>query len=325
MTLSTPVKCAWLLLVLGGVLLTAFMHKDARAGAPPARASHVTPRLTLVDMGGGKQGLVDSGGYAVPLRSYQHIASGTTLADDLLLALAEPERIAALTRFGREHKPDPHRYGQRPSFGGPTDLESLKRQGVDLLILNHLGAPAEIARTREMGIEVFNLGEMRGLVTLLPNIAAVATLLGHPARGERLAEKLVRRMRAVAADIPVQRRKRAVYVSAYGGQLFGGGRRTSYHDVLTSAGLVDAAADKFNDFPHYDPEHLLLMDPDIVVTTPASMALVCRLSGLGNLRACADGGRGVVGLDDALLGDPGLGMLEAAEELRYRAYGPSAP
>jgi len=70
---------------------------------------------------------------------------------------------------------------------------------------------------RDAGIQVFNLGEMRGLMTLLPNLLAVAVLLGDPERGERLADELQRRMAAVAADIPRTQRKRALYVSAYAG------------------------------------------------------------------------------------------------------------
>lgn len=317
MTLTTSMKVAWLALILAGVALAALLRPDARASAPAPRAR---TELVKVDLGGGKQALLDAGRYPVPLRKYQHIAAGSTIADDLLLALAEPERIAVLSRYGREHAPDLHRYGQRPSFGGATDLELLTKQGVDLLILNHLGAPSELARARELGIEVFNLGEMRGLSTLLPNIQAVALLLGDPARGERLADKLTRRLRAVAADLAPRAKKRALYVSAYAGQLFGGGRRTSFHDVLSAAGLIDVAAEKFDDFPHYDPEQLLLMQPEIVVTQNSSVAMICRVAGLANLPACAEGGRGVIGMDDALLGDPGLGMLDAAEVLHDKVY-----
>ena len=322
MTLSTPIKCAWLLMVLTAVVAIALVRKDARAGTPPPRPSLSAPRLHTTRLPSGEPGLVDAGGYAVPLRRYQRIAAGTTIADDLLLALAEPERVAMLTRFGREHKTDTHRYGARAEFGGPSSLEQLHQQGIDLLILNHLGAPAELARARELGVEVFNLGEMRGLTTLLTNIAQVAALLGAPGRGERLSAQLLRRMHAVAADIAPSARKRAVYVSAYGGQLFGGTRPSSYHDVLTAAGLIDVAAARFHDYPHYDPEQLLDLDPDLLVTQPASVKLLCRVSGLARLRACQDGGAGIIGIDDAVLGDPGLGMLEAAETLRDRAYGP---
>jgi iron complex transport system substrate-binding protein len=146
--------------------------------------------------------------------------------------------------------------------------------------------------------------------------------LGHPERAERLIDKLTRRMKAVAVDIPPARRKRAMYVSAFGGQLFGAGKRTSYHDVLRSAGLIDVAAEHFDDYPHFDPEQLLELDPEIVVTSEASVASLCKVNGLAHLRACSEGGRGVLGMNDALLGDPGLDMLDAAETLRSLVYGP---
>jgi iron complex transport system substrate-binding protein len=318
---SSLLKSAWLLLVLIGVALIALLRRDVQAA--PARKPN-GPRLStqVVALPGGQQGLADVSGHLVPLRSYRRIASGSTVADEILLELAEPERVVMLSRYGREHSPDPHRYGRRATFAGATDLERLKQHGVDLLVLNHFGAPAELARAREAGLTVFNLGEMRGLATLLPNIEALAILLGERARGERLAARFVRRMQAVAADVPARERKRAMYVAAHGAQLFGGGRRTSYHDVLSAAGLLDVAAEHFEDFPHYDPEQLLSLDPEIIVTQQTAVALLCTISGLGHLRACQAGGRGIVGMDGALLGDPGLGMLEAAELLRERVYGP---
>jgi iron complex transport system substrate-binding protein len=318
---SSLLKSAWLLLVLIGVALIAVLRADVQA-APARKTNGRQLSAEIVVLPGGREGLADVSGHVVPLQSYRRIASGSRLADEILLELAEPERIVMLSRYGREHSPDVHRYGRRATLAGPTDLERMKEHGVDLLVLNHFGAPAELARARDAGLTVFNLGEMRGLATLLPNIEALAILLGERARGERLAARFVRRMRAVAADVPTRARKRAMYVAAHGGQLFGGGRRTSYHDVLNAAGLRDVAAEHFQDFPHYDPEQLLSLDPEIIVTQQAAVAVFCRISGLGHLRACQAGGRGIVGMDDALLGNPGLGMLEAAEILRERVYGP---
>jgi iron complex transport system substrate-binding protein len=322
MTRSSLFKSLWLLLMLAGVAASALSHPDARASLAGARSTR--PRLAearLVDLGGGHKGLADAGGALVPIRPYRRIASGGSVADELLLRLAEPERIVALSRYGHQHSRDAQLYGARDTLSGALELERLRRLRVDLLILNHMGSPAELARARDLGVIVFNLGEMRGLATLLPNIAAVAALLGEPERGARLAAQLERRMRAVAADIPAHARKRALYASAHGGQLFGGARRTSYHDVLNAAGLIDVAAAQFEDFPHYDPEQLLALDPDVVVTQHESVGLLCRSAGLDHLRACRE--HGVVGMDDALLGNPGLGMLEAAEELRERVYGPA--
>lgn len=310
----------WLMVVLLGVGWTGISR---RSPVVSAHAAEITPRTSartasLRAVGG----LTDASGHVVPLVHYARIASATTVADQLLLALAEPERIVALSEYGRAHSDAPHLYGARATISGLAHLERLLSLRVDLLITNHLGAQPEMARAREAGMAVFNLGEMRGLSTLIPNIHAVAALLGDPERGRRYAEKLVRRMEAVAQDIPQSSRKGAMYVASYGNKLFGGTKGSSYHDVLTHAGLIDVAAEAYRDWPHYDPEQLLALDPDIIVTSEGLGAGLCAVSGLDRLRACADGRKGIIELPGDLLGDPGARMLEAAERLRDRVYGP---
>jgi iron complex transport system substrate-binding protein len=318
---SSLAQTVWLAIVLTGVVLVAFVDRER---TPPLAAPLSSPGAAssarVITLPSGERALADASGHLVPLHHYRRIASASIVADELLLALAEPERIVALTDYGREGSPFAHRYGDRLALHGVNDAELLRTHRIDLLIANHLGAPAELARARDTGAEVFNLGDMRGLSTLVPNIESVALLLGDRERGVRLAQSFQRRMRAVAADVPRERRKTAMYVSAYGGQLFGGAARTSYHDVLQAAGLVDVAATSFNDWPHYDPEQLLALDPDVIVTTEASVPMLCRTSGLDHLRACANP-RSIIGLHEALIGDPGLGMLHAAEQIRARVYG----
>jgi iron complex transport system substrate-binding protein len=319
--ISSVAQSAWLALVLMGAVLVAFVDRDHTPPLAAPQASPITAATVQVTtLPNGDRALADASGDLVPLRTYRRIASASIVADELLLALAEPERIIALTHYGREGTPFAHRYGDRIALHGVNDAELLRKQRIDLLIANHLGAPAELARARDTGAQVFNLGDMRGLSTLIPNIEAVALLLGDRDRGIRLAESFQHRMRAVAADIPRERRKTAMYVSAYGGQLFGGASRTSYHDVLEAAGLIDVAATSFRDWPHYDPEQLLALDPEVIVTTEASVQVLCRTSGLGHLRACSRAGS-IIELDEALIGDPGLGMLDAAEQIRARVYG----
>jgi iron complex transport system substrate-binding protein len=320
MTEVTLLKTAWLAIVLTGVVIVAVAGREPAAlvAAAGSTGSQSVPVLALPN---GERGIRDAGGHVVVLRDYRRIASASVVADDLLLALAEPQRIVGLTHYGRENVDRAFAYGDRIEIQSAADVELLRKSRVELLILNHFGAPAELARLRDAGIEVFNLGDMRGVATLVPNIETVALLLGDHARGVRLAQSFQRRLHAVAADIPREHRKRALYVSAYGGQLFGGAANTSYHDVLTSAGLVDVAAAQFSDWPHYDPEQVFGFDPDLIVTTEASVALLCRTSGLEHLRACSSPGA-VIGLPGLLLENPGLGMLDSAEQIRERVYGP---
>jgi len=326
MRMRSQFKWLWLGSLGAGIVLLSVAERSPQVGATAHGRSHdrtmehATSVVKPVQQEDGSLALVDVDGRVVPLKDYKRIASVSTVSDELLLALCEPERIVAMTEYGRKNLPDGFRYGARPSVQRELAVETLRTLHVDLLITHHLGAPAELEHVREAGIEVFNLGQMRGLSTLLPNIHTVATLLGDPARGERLARRLQRRLRSVAADIHPERRKTAVYVSAYAGQLLGGAAGTSYHDVLTAAGLNAVAATRYRDFMHYDPEQLISLDPDILVTTDTSEAQLCRIYGLGQLRACKTPG-GVVAIDAAVIGNPGLGMLDAAEELQERVYG----
>jgi iron complex transport system substrate-binding protein len=319
----TIAKAAWLAIIFAGIVLVSAIGRDSETQTPLATKTSTTgSNVRLITLANGRQGIADAGGQVVPLQDYHRIAGGSIVADELLLALAEPERIVALSHYGRTHARNPHAYGDRVEISGAGDVELLRKHEVELLFVHHLGVPAELARVRDAGIEVFNLGEMRGIATLIPNIETVATLLGDPDRGVRLAESFQRRLQAVAVDVPNERRKRAIYLSAYGGQLFGGAARTSYHDVLTAAGLIDAAAYRFSDWPHYDPEQVLALDPEVIITTEASVAPFCRISGFDHLRACSRKGL-LIGIPEARIGDPGLAMLDTAEEIRDRVYGPS--
>jgi len=139
-----------------------------------------------------------------------------------------------------------------------------------------------------------------------------------------------RQLHALAQDIPQSERKRAAYVAIYANKLYGGTVGTSYHDVLTAAGLHDAAADSFRDWPQYDPEQLLLMDPPLIITETGMGEQLCNHAWLRSLQACAAAPpsgaperaarAGVIELSSNLMGSAGLGMLDAALELREKVY-----
>jgi iron complex transport system substrate-binding protein len=268
--------------------------------------------------------LRDAEGHEIPAKRFQHIASTSGYADELLLALSEPERIAALSQAGRRSGRELFRYGARPSIASPSQIEQLLSLHVDLLLVSSYGGRSDLSRLREAGIVVFDLGEQRGTRSLEPSIRAVATLLGDPARGERLWRGWSRQLDAVARDIPAQARKPAAYVAIYANKLYGGTRGTSYHDVLTAAGLQDLAADTYRDWPQYDPEQLLLLDPPLIVTEAGMAAQLCAHAWLRSLRACAGGQAGhqtgIVEVSQNLMGSAGLGMLDAALELRQLVY-----
>jgi iron complex transport system substrate-binding protein len=290
------------------------------AGLFAARSAGAASQPTAAD----DNQLHDATGRAIPLRRYARIASASSLADGLLFELCEPDRIVALSAAGARSDPEHQHYAGRASLAGAFDIEALLQLRIDLLIVTQHAAESDLARLREAGVQVYDLGSARGMNTLRPNLIALATLLGERARGERLWQRLVQRMQSVAADIPEAQRKAALYVASYAGKLYGGTRGTSYHDVLQAAGLRDLAAEHYVDWPQYDPEQLLALDPALIVTNTSSRMAFCGDPWLGKLRACVDASA-IIEMPAALIGDPGLRMLDAAETLRTRVYGPPPP
>lgn len=299
-------------LALALALSTAVVWAPALRGRrePPAQATVAGPR---------PQVLVDHSGDSLPLRHYDRIASLTTVGDELLLELCEPDRIVAFSAYSMEHGAKRYRFAGKPGLD-PADLERLIALHPDLVLVSRYADARPFARMRDAGLAVYDLGEMRGMATLVPNIHEVAALVGRPERGDRFSARLGERMRQVAADVPPPARKRGLYLGVYGGRMFGGSFGSSYHDVLAAAGLTEAA-ERLRDFPEYSTEQVLGLDPDVIVTNEGMAPRICEHGGLSSLRACATPGA-VVEVESSLLGDPGPLMLDAADAVRAAVYGP---
>lgn len=286
--------------------------------ARAAAAREVEP-LTLSD---GRRALLDATGSAIPLAAYGRIASGSLLADPLLAALAEPARIVAFSGRAARVR-DAHRYAGKPHVDATRRLEELIALSPDLVLVNSLGEHAWVARLRESGLVVFDLGPMWGVETFLKNVAMVGLLVGRPEAARDIAWHFKARLHAVARHLAPEQRRQGLYVGVFGNQMFGGTRGSSYHDVLSYAGLVDAAAERFHGWPTYTPELLLTLDPEVIVTAPGGRAGLCARAELALLRACGQAGRAIE-VDAELLNDAGFGMLDAAERIHAQVYGEPA-
>jgi ABC-type hemin transport system substrate-binding protein len=186
--------------------------------------------------------------------------------------------------------------------------------------MNVFGSESRTEKLRDAGIEVFNLGELRGVRTLLPTAEVVAELLGDGVRGRRYAESFRQRLERVALPLGARPRRRAIYLSAMGMLLLGGTTGTSYHDVLHYGGLVDLAAGRYQDWIQYRPEEIAALDPEVVVTKEGAVEALCDHPGLQRLGACGDRANRILALPGGLLDEPGVAILEAAEQLFTLAY-----
>jgi iron complex transport system substrate-binding protein len=308
---------------LGALLAVALaslaaVHYATSAGpaAPPTTGpAFALEPLRLPD---GSLALLDHSGRAVPLRDFQRIASTASLADPLLRELCEERRIVAFSSHSIEVGPDAYRYTHKPGID-LSRTEALLELAPDLVLVSSLADRGRTERLREAGLTVFDVGMLTGVDSLFDTIARLGWLLGAPERAHTFAAHLAQRLAAVAADVPAARRKRGLYVAVYGTQLFGGSVGSSYHDVLTHAGLLDVAAQRFTGWPSYTPEQVLTLDPELIVTPTGGRTLLCRHSQLQALAACGTGR--IVEVDEAIINDPGVYMLDAAEIVRSAVYG----
>jgi iron complex transport system substrate-binding protein len=268
----------------------------------------------------GSDGLSDATGHPTPLRRYTRIVSTNLVTDRLLLELAEPDRILAFSRAAAERPQDGYRYAGRPVVDGFGPVEALIALQPDLVLTNSFGTPGRAAKLRSAGIEVFDLGELRGVASLLSAARTLAELLGQPERGHNFARSFVQRMNNVAAALAGRPRKTALFLSIIGNQVQGGTTGTALHDVLTAGGLVDIAAALYRDWPAYSAEQLLALQPELIVTKQGMSAAVCAFPGADHLAACHEPDR-IIELPAELLDEPGPAMLEAAETIYRRVYG----
>jgi iron complex transport system substrate-binding protein len=310
-----------------GALIAALIASVLGAGARDAsrtvRVEQIAPRsaqIVELRLPDGTRGVRDASGVVAPLREYERIASASLIADHVLWELCAPERLVAVSDRTKASPVFGYRHLAQAGIGSPADLERILALHPDLLFINHFGDPRYTTRLRERGIVVFDLGEMGGVASLLPNIRVIGKLIGADARARSLAERFAARMKAIASDVPRTRWPRGLYLSAYGKQLYGGTAGTSYHDVLGAAGVIDVAAERYRGWPTYDAEQVLALDPDVLITKRGMGTILCAFPGLAQLRACRGHAR-IVELDPELADDPGLPMLDVAEELRAAIHG----
>ncbi len=261
----------------------------------------------------------DATGRPIAIRDYTRIVSTSTIADQVLMEIIAPHRVLAVS--GHTLRTQKSRsYEDKIGVERARDIETIIELRPDVVFINNFIDRRQVERLKDAGLNVFDMGEMRGLETLLPNIRQLAAVMGEPERGEALIEDFVRRLEAVSADIQEQDRRRTLYVGVHGDRLYGGTAGTSFHDVLVAGGLVDIAAEAgFDGWPAFTNEQLLTLDPQWIITNPGTERTLCRHPGLEALAACRTGQ--VRSIETHLLTDPGLGILQAAEAVHAAVYG----
>lgn len=283
-----------------------------------APALEQTTGVERVTLGDGRQAVRDAQGEAVPLGRFQRILSLGLESDALVAELCERDRLIGVSTYNRGTVQV--RLAGIQRFAGLDDLEAVIAIAPDLVLLSSAADQIDrVTRLRQAGLTVCNLGTQRGVASLVPNARLIGALLGVDERADRFITTFTRRLAHVDASLPANHpRRRALYLGVFGREIYGGTIGTSYHDVLTAAGLIDVAATRHKGWPKLSVEEIITLDPDVLVLSSGSAAALRSLPGTTALRAVTDGH--LLVLDDGLLEDAGPGLLDAAEALFALAY-----
>ncbi len=313
-------------LINAGAALLALAAGTAGAvigGRPAARrVAESRPAADGESVGaGGAEAVIDATGVAVPAGDYRRIASGTIIADDTILELLPQDRLIAVSDWTLQNHPRGWRFDERiEGIQSLEDLERLLSLDADLLIVASASAPSRVERLRESGLTVFDLGQMKGLETLLPNIRALGKLLKQEERAEDFARRFVHRLETVASGLAPEERRGAMYLSVYGEAMYGGSTGTSYSDVIRYAGLRDLAAEAgFTGWPQYTAEQLITLDPELIISPPGTGDALCSHEHFQSLQVCREPGR-IIEVCKGLVSTPGTGILDAAESVYFAVY-----
>ena len=195
------------------------------------------------------------------------VVSQTVGTDELLLALAEPEQIAALSHFATEAEfsavaEEAKRY---PKLAR-GDAETILKFNPALVLTASYSRLELIEQVRRAGVRVISFDHYATLEDAFANLRLLARELGGeaPARAERIVADCEVRVRALAAKLAGIKPVRVIAPSTYG---IMGGTGTTFQDKCDHAGAVNLAATLGRLVGHQAPpnEQMLTWPIDMVV------------------------------------------------------------
>jgi iron complex transport system substrate-binding protein len=209
-------------------------------------------------------GAFASTGYAGPPNV--RVVSQTVGTDELLLALAAPEQVAALSHLARDPAfsavPGEARLYPQLTVGG--DAESILRYAPTLVLFANYSRAELVVQIRRAGVRVLIFDRYDTLDDAYANLRLLARELGVEARAERLITDCQARMADLAARLHGVKPVRIIAPSPYG---MIPGAHSTFQDLCDHAAAENLAATLGHLVGHAVPpsEQMLTWPVDYVV------------------------------------------------------------
>ena len=202
----------------------------------------------------------------------KRIVSLNLCADQYLIALADPDQIAALTQYSRD--PAMSYYAERA-----RSLPISTRSAEEVLMLRPdlvVGVPYRqreaLAPLKARGVPIIELPKKDGIVGIEETIRIVAEAIGHPERGRALTASIRARLARVGSP-PGKGRIAAYYQRR--GYLTGAG--TLVDEMMRRVGLVNLAVKlDLKTLSRLSIEQMAMARPDFLILESASTRTIDR-------------------------------------------------
>lgn len=192
----------------------------------------------------------------------ERIVSLNMCTDELVLRLADRERIASVTWLSQDPRNANMAEAARRIPANHGLVEQVLALKPDLVVAGAYTTRATVGLLKRVGAPPREFGVPRNLAEMRAQIREMAALLGEEARGEALIAGIDQRLDALAARRPA-RRLRAIVLRPNG---FTVGRGSLVDEILTRAGLVNIAAElRIENYGQIPLEVVALAGADLLV------------------------------------------------------------
>ena len=197
----------------------------------------------------------------------QRVVSQAVGTDELLLALADPGQIAALSHISHEAEFSPVAAEARrfPALKD-SDAESVLRFRPDLVLAASFTRPETLALLKRAGVRLVVLDRFDSLEDVYTSLRILGRELGQEARAEAVIAQSRGRVDALAARLRGVRPVRVLSASVYP---FTSGTGTTFQDLCEHAGALNVAAEAgLKGHAPTPSEALLTWRVEVLVATP---------------------------------------------------------
>jgi iron complex transport system substrate-binding protein len=199
-------------------------------------------------------------------RSAQRVVSLTVGNDELLLDLADPAQIVALSYLGRDRAVSlkANEAATYPKLKS-RDAESVMRFRPDLVLVARYTDPATLALLRRAGVKLIVVERFESLEDVYANIRTIGAALGHPERAEALIVRTKQRVAELGRKLEGVKPVRVLAVSTYP---FTAGSQTTFQDLCDHAGAINVAAEAgLVGYTSTPAEKLLTWNPELLIAS----------------------------------------------------------